>query len=128
MDGLANSLLQTLASIMVGQIVLCGSGSEFNLPRDKQSPPPDTKVPPGSRFETNEWVLKSMSDLRENMLAGQQKTEKTLERIDDRLRRIEHKVSVLFLSFMIVSAILATLWGGYNVFTEFFDVTITPKP
>lgn len=96
-----------------------------------QSTPQNTQSPAGSVGPTDSWAMKSLNDLRSEMINGQERSEKLLEQIssslqntESRINALEARISRLLWVTSAVGATLIALWGGYELLSEFFHISV----
>ena len=125
---------------MVGQTSHCGNGLVILNNSDQTSgestPTFSEGAPKAAQHASDQWIMKSLNDLKENMKevrADQNKKygaiSNGLSNISDRLGRVESRISRLIWVTGAVGTTLAVIWGGYEFLSQFVDIalTVTPK-
>jgi tetrahydromethanopterin S-methyltransferase subunit G len=81
------------------------------------------------------WIMKSLNDLSAEFKAADQRNSSALSEIsqrldgvDGRLAKVETKISRLVWVVGTVGAIITILYGGYELLTQFVDISVTFAP
>ena len=92
-------------------------------PDSPTSPPDENTTPRPSAGDVNQWIMKNLNDLRDDVrdLKG------SVGDLGTRIGALERTIMRAVYTFAGVSLTIAFLWGSYHLLTNWFDFTITPK-
>jgi hypothetical protein len=100
---------------------------------DQNSTPKETQGASGSGG-SEPWIIKSLNDIRAEMEKMDGRSSSSFENIstrlsgiDGRLGAIEGGLSKVFWMIAGAGLVFGLMFGGYELFTSYFDVNITPK-
>lgn len=89
---------------------------------------------PSNGVDSNSWVMKSLNDLRDDMkemngksIVAMDNMSSKLLSVETQLTSIESKISKLVWSVIGAGTVLGLLFGGFELLTAYFDITLTPK-
>lgn len=95
--------------------------------------PEEMRGPSGSGA-SEQWILKLLNDLRDDIQKTDERVKTDLHKIDSRLGEIETRIGnvesrISKLIWIVTGAalVLGVLFGGFELLTTYFDVNITPK-
>ena len=101
---------------------------------DRTTPPPENTAPPPSGVVVDSWIMKSLTDLREDMKDLKKSTlqdakgiRDSLSGIDGRIASLERKAMRVVYSTAGAIAVVLFLWAAFSVAERYFDITIRAK-
>jgi len=100
---------------------------------DNNTNPDESRGPPTSSG-SDQWILKSLNDLKADIQKADDRSSKAfgdvsdrLSGMDSRLGAIEGKLSKVLWTIAGAGIVLGIMFGGFELLTSYFDVSITPK-
>lgn len=100
---------------------------------DNNTNPDESRGPPTSSG-SDQWILKSLNDLKSDIQKADDRSSKAFEGVsgkmtsmDGRLGAIESKLSKVLWTIAGAGIVLTLMFGGFELLTSYFDVSITPK-
>lgn len=92
-------------------------------PDTPSSPPVENTTPRPGSGDVNQWIMKSLNDLRDDV----RELKGSIGGLSTRIDTLERKVMRAVYTFLGVSLTIGFLWAGYQSLTKWFDFSVTIK-
>ena len=90
---------------------------------DRSTPPPENTTPTASSTSIDQWIMKGLNDLRDDM----RDLKWAIKALDGRISAIESKLMKAVYGFGGISLSIVVFWTGFQILTKYIDITVTPK-
>ena len=86
-------------------------------------PPVENTTPRPSAVPSDQWIMKGLNDLRDDVRGVRQ----DISALDERVGEIERKVLRAVYAVGGAVALFAVLWAAFQFVTNYVDIRIVPK-
>ena len=87
------------------------------------SPPVENTTPRDASPSSEQWIMKGLNDLRDDL----KEIKKSLSSMDERLGALEKRVMRAVYTLAGAVAVLALIYTGFTIAEKYVDISITPK-